>query len=176
MRERQRTPTGRFARTPRARLAVAALALTAAAGACGGELALPPEPVASLTVTPDTLTLVVGDSRKLTATLLNRAGSPLTGRPVEWSSSDTALARVDGDGVVTGIAAGFVFVTATSEGLADTASVAVVGPGRLGHREAGVHHGDRRRIGPAHGQRAGRARFRRHARRARLVQLRYGDR
>ncbi|HWC73559.1 MAG TPA: Ig-like domain-containing protein, partial [Gemmatimonadales bacterium] len=50
----------------------------------------------------------------------------LTGRAVTWSTSDATIATVDGNGLVTGKAAGGpVTVTATSEGKSGTAAVTV---------------------------------------------------
>jgi hypothetical protein len=75
-----------------------------------------PVPVASVTVSPDTATLEIGDTRQLMATLLDAAGAVLTGRPVAWTSSDEAIARVTNDGLVTGVAQGEATITAASEG------------------------------------------------------------
>jgi hypothetical protein len=85
-----------------------------------------PVPVASVTVSPDTATLEIGDTRQLTATLRDAAGTALTGRTVAWTSSDEAIARVTVDGLVTGIAEGEVTITATSEGQSGEAAVTVV--------------------------------------------------
>ena len=47
-----------------------------------------PSPVASVTVSPGDLTLVVRESRQLTAVTRDQAGNPLDGRPVTWATSD----------------------------------------------------------------------------------------
>jgi uncharacterized protein YjdB len=61
----------------------------------------------------------------LTATPLDASGNPLTGRTVTWSSSNAALAIVNNSGLVTGLAAGSVTITATSEGQGGSSSITV---------------------------------------------------
>jgi uncharacterized protein YjdB len=60
-------------------------------------------------------TINVGDAETLTATV-EPADTEATGadQTVTWSSSDTGIATVDENGVVTGVAAGTVTITATS--------------------------------------------------------------
>src|SRR5213596_49514 len=82
-------------------------------------------PVASVTVSPGAPTVQVGQTTQLTATPKDANGTPLTGRVVTWSSDNTAVAMVDGSGLVTAVAAGSATITATSEGQSGTASVTV---------------------------------------------------
>ena len=82
-------------------------------------------PVASVTVTPLSATVSVGQTAQLTATLKDASGNVLSGRAVTWSSSDTTIARVSGSGVVTAVATGSGTITATSEGQSGTSSVSV---------------------------------------------------
>jgi len=82
-------------------------------------------PVASVTVTPSSATVSVGQTAQLTATLKDASGNVLSGRAVTWSSSDTTIARVSGSGVVTAVATGSATITATSEGQSGTSSVSV---------------------------------------------------
>ena len=82
-------------------------------------------PVASVTVTPLSATVSVGQTAQLTATLKDASGNVLSGRAVTWSSSDTTIARVSGSGVVTAVATGSATITATSEGQSGTSSVSV---------------------------------------------------
>ena len=84
-----------------------------------------PAPVATVTVTPSPLTLRVGTTRQLTATLKDSAGAVLTGRTVTWSSSATGVATVSASGLVTAIASGSATITATSEGKNGTSTVTV---------------------------------------------------
>jgi hypothetical protein len=91
-----------------------------------GESTINPVPIASVMVSPDTATLHVGVTRQLTATPLDAAGNPLPDRTVAWISSDTTAARVDTSGIVTALAPGGVQISATSDGVAGHASLAVI--------------------------------------------------
>lgn len=84
-----------------------------------------PRPVASVTVSPPTVTLKVGGTQRLAALLFDADGNPLTGRVVTWSSSDPTVATVDNTGLVTAVAVGPATVTATSEGKSGSAAVSV---------------------------------------------------
>ena len=84
-----------------------------------------PAPVASVTVIPDVLSLVASETAQLTAQAVDLAGTPLTGRTVVWSSSDTTVAGVSATGLVSARSQGAAIVVATVEGKSDTASVAV---------------------------------------------------
>jgi uncharacterized protein YjdB len=84
-------------------------------------------PVASVTVAPSTANIAITGTVQLTATPKDANGNPLTGRAISWSSSDNTIATVNGSGLVTGVAAGSVTITATSEGKSGTASVTVAG-------------------------------------------------
>ena len=86
---------------------------------------IPSVPVASVTVSPPTATVEVDQTVQLTATPKDANGSPLTGRTVTWSSSATAVAIVNGSGLVTGRASGAATITSTSEGQRGTAEVTV---------------------------------------------------
>jgi uncharacterized protein YjdB len=80
--------------------------------------------VTSVTVAPAANNIGIGASVQLSATV--RAGTAvLTDRNVGWSSSNEATAIVSSTGRVTGLKAGSVTITATSEGVSGTASVAV---------------------------------------------------
>src|SRR6184192_1857029 len=82
-------------------------------------------PVASVTVTPSPASVAVGLTVQLTATPKDANGNPLSGRVVTWSSNNTAVARLNGSGLVTGVAAGAATITATSEGQSGTSDVTV---------------------------------------------------
>ena len=83
-------------------------------------------PVASVTVAPASLTLLVGGTRQLRATLRDARGNLLSDRTVSWRSSDPAVATVDATGRVTGVGVGAPTVAATSEGRSDSALINVV--------------------------------------------------
>src|SRR5438552_9551624 len=110
-----------MAQTLRRLLAVAAVLLFAT---CHNEG--PPATVASVTVTPRTLTVGVGATAQLTATPKDANGTALTGRVVTWASDNTTVATVSSMGLVGGVAQGQATITATSEGQSGTAALTVV--------------------------------------------------
>jgi alpha-tubulin suppressor-like RCC1 family protein len=93
--------------------------------ACGEGPADLPTLVASVTVTPDTATILAGDSLQLSAAVHSSAGETLTNRLVEWSSSDSAVVKVSSTGMVTAIGPTTATVTATSEGVSGAAVITV---------------------------------------------------
>src|SRR5437588_10787702 len=82
-------------------------------------------PVASVSVTPASATISAGQSAQLTATPQDANGNPLSGRTVTWSSGSSAVAAVNGSGLVTGVALGSATITAASEGQSGTAAITV---------------------------------------------------
>ncbi len=91
-----------------------------------------PKPVASVVVTPSTVTLVVGAKVILIATLRDAQGNVLTGRTVSWTSSNLQVANgtVSGNTVeVTGGTVGTATVFATSEGVSGSSVVTVISSG-----------------------------------------------
>jgi len=75
-----------------------------------------PSPVVSITVLPDGGSLPAGGTMVLTATPRDAAGQPLTGRTVEWRSSNDAVATVSAAGLLTALAAGTVTITVSAPG------------------------------------------------------------
>jgi len=88
---------------------------------------VPPDTVASVDVIPSSVNLVVGGTLQLEAVVRDAEGNVLEGRFVTWSSSDSQVAAVDDDGVVTASAPGRAVITATSEGKQGTTAVVVIG-------------------------------------------------
>ncbi len=83
-------------------------------------------PVSTVTVSPDSISVIVGKTSTLTAAVKDAGGNTLTGRAVTWKSDKTAIATVDANsGVVTAVAPGAATVTATSEGKSGSAKVVV---------------------------------------------------
>ena len=84
-----------------------------------------PLPVASVSVTPATATIGVGQTAQYAAITRDAFGNPLGGRTVTWSSSNPGVATVNGAGQATGVAVGSATLTATSEGKSGTAAILV---------------------------------------------------
>src|SRR5207244_167565 len=84
-----------------------------------------PLPVASVTVSPASASVPVGQAVQLTATPKDASGNPLTGRTVTWASSNTSVGTVNASGLVTGVVAGSTTITATAEGKSGTSVVTV---------------------------------------------------
>lgn len=78
--------------------------------------------VTSVTLDPTTLSLAVAANETLTATVLP---ADATNPTVAWSSSDEAIATVDDDGKVVGVAAGDATITATADNKTATCAVTV---------------------------------------------------
>ena len=112
--------------------AAACLAFTIAA--CGGDGDSPsapdngggnPKAVSSVSVTPATASVVIGKTTQLNAVARDAAGNVLSGRAIAWTTSASAVATVDANGVVTGVAAGTANIAATSEGKSGQAAITV---------------------------------------------------
>ena len=99
---------------------------TSADTTCGG---VPSGPVASVTISPLTQTISVGDSAVAMANPYNAAGQILTGRTVSWTVSDSNVVSVTQAAynwiLLRGRHSGTVTLTATSEGVNGTATVVV---------------------------------------------------
>src|SRR5213594_1721252 len=96
--------------------------------ATGSTAAPAPAPVASVAVTPGSVSQTTGGTQQFAATLKDATGNVLTGRTITWTSSNAAIAAVNGSGLETAVAAGSATVTATSGGITGTASVTVTAP------------------------------------------------
>jgi uncharacterized protein YjdB len=79
-------------------------------------------PVTGVTVSPTTLSLTVGQTATLTATV---SPANATNKNVTWSSSNSSVATVSSTGVVTAVAAGSATITVTTVDGAKTATCAV---------------------------------------------------
>ena len=120
----------------RRRLALALLGLGSLTGLarCGGSagggagiINPPPAAVFSMTITPSSATVPVAGTTHLAATPKDVMGHALQ-RTVTWSSARTATATVDPTGLVLGVAAGTVQISATSEGQSASATITVSPP------------------------------------------------
>jgi hypothetical protein len=82
-------------------------------------------PVATVQVVASVTTLEAGQTTQLQAVTLDSAGGALTGRAPAWSSSNSAVATVSPQGLVTGVGAGSAILTATSEGRSGSVTLTV---------------------------------------------------
>ncbi len=82
-------------------------------------------PLSSLTVSPRSDTLGVGDTRQLSATALDTLGSPYTGALL-WSSGDAGVATVSSAGLVRAVGEGLAWIYVEGGGRRDSARVLVL--------------------------------------------------
>ena len=87
-------------------------------------------PVASVEVTPSSATIAVNATVQLTATPKDANGTPLSGRPITWTTGSAAIATVGASGLVSGVGTGSATITASAEGQSGTSAITVTsGPG-----------------------------------------------
>ena len=89
----------------------------------------PPPPTANvparITLDPETVAVVAGDTVRVRARVLNDRAQPISDAVVTWASTDPAVATVDATGLVTGLKEGNASLTATSGPASNSAPVAV---------------------------------------------------
>jgi alpha-tubulin suppressor-like RCC1 family protein len=108
--------------SPASAATISALLLTLAS--CGGSDGTGPDSqVVTVTVSPETFSLLAGEIRQLSAS--DQEGRVLAGSGVTWVTSAPTVAVVSGSGRVTGMADGSATITATAEGKSGTAGVTV---------------------------------------------------
>jgi alpha-tubulin suppressor-like RCC1 family protein len=81
--------------------------------------------VAGVAIPQGDLTLVPGGTLAFAAIAFDPDGTPLAGRPIAWTSGDTAVLRVSGDGGATAAAEGTTTLTATVAGVSAHVTVQV---------------------------------------------------
>jgi len=84
--------------------------------------------IATVELSPANPTVGVNGTRQLTATAKNAAGEVVlvpTANAFTWTSSDTGITTVDGNGLVTGIAEGTATITATEKESGKSSTLAV---------------------------------------------------
>lgn len=106
-------------------LGTATITATSESKSATAQITVAVAPVATVAVSPSSVSVLPGATTQLTATTSDASGHVLTGRTVTWSSSDATKATVDGNGLVTGVAYGQVTITATSETKSGGATVKV---------------------------------------------------
>ena len=106
------------------------LGLAAAADSSGDSIpGRKPGPVASVTVSPESATVNVGDSAGFFADLRDAAGIPARDANVKWSVADPTVARIEGEFgqsvILRALRRGSTTVTARSHGKSGTALLVV---------------------------------------------------
>ena len=86
--------------------------------------------VGSVVVSPAADTVAPGDTLRLAAEAFDENGRWVEGTEFTWSSSNVAVARVDGSGLVTGVAEGTATITATTGEASGTSDITVENPDR----------------------------------------------
>ena len=85
-------------------------------------------PVVSVAISPAIASVLAGATLQLAAIPKDSSSNTLTGHVVTWVSSNTSVATVGGNGLVTGQAAGSATITATSEGKTGSTALTVQAP------------------------------------------------
>ena len=103
--------------------------ITATAGSISGTASITvTQPVAAVSVSPATASITEGGTQQLTATATDSGGATISGATFTYASSDTSVATVDSNGLVTAVKAGSATITATSGGVDGTAAITVTVP------------------------------------------------
>jgi uncharacterized protein YjdB len=106
----------------------ASLAAIGIALACNGgpdKTTGPSEAVVSIVVSPDSATVILGDTQTFAAEPEDASGKVVTGVAIVWASADTTMAVVSQKGVVTARSVGSVRIGASAEGVNGYATVTV---------------------------------------------------
>lgn len=108
-------------------VAVGAASITATSDgkSSSSQVTVTAEAAANIVVSPGALILRRTNTRQLTATARNSTGAVVTGRTIRWSSSNSAIASIDQNGLITAIAAGTVVVNAEIDQTVGSATVVV---------------------------------------------------
>lgn len=89
---------------------------------------VPAPVVSSVQVTPTPVTLSVGNTKQLSARILDQYSQVMTGKTVAWSTDHPTVAAVSSAGVIHGVAAGTTTVRAMVDGVSGSATVTVYPP------------------------------------------------
>lgn len=114
-------------------VSLAAMMMLAACGGGGGDggtggtgpVVPVTQPVSSVAVTLGATQIVAGGATTASAELRNASGAILTGRAISWTSSNGAVATIDGAGNVSAVSAGTTTISASSEGKSASAMLTV---------------------------------------------------
>ena len=88
--------------------------------------------VTTVEISPGNVSLFMGDTIQLFATIKDQNGSPVTGKRVTWTSEATTVASVDSTGLVIARASGTARIAATVDGKTGAVTLTSTGPGTTG--------------------------------------------
>ena len=91
-----------------------------------GKITVTPGPAATVTLTPETVSVRDEQYFQLTATAVDAQGNAITGRSFSWTTSDSEIATVSSSGLVRARRTGTVSITATLDGKFDRTTVTVI--------------------------------------------------
>ncbi|MEQ1692967.1 MAG: Ig-like domain-containing protein, partial [Gemmatimonas sp.] len=80
----------------------------------------------TVVVAPAVASVITGQSLDLTATLRDGAGTVITGRPIQWFSSNSSVAIVSSTGRVRGVSPGIARIDASVDGVIGSSNLTVV--------------------------------------------------
>lgn len=103
-----------------------------------GAAPLVAQSISEVQVTPETMTLGVGQRQPIFAAAYDRQGNLLVSAKFAFRSSDTAIARVSREGTVEGVAAGLAKIEARVQGRRASVAVLVTGSGGQAGDAAGA--------------------------------------
>jgi hypothetical protein len=110
------------------------LLLVAILISCGGSDSTtePPPPATpvptSVQLAAATISLRMGETSQLTATVVDQHGTPMAGQSIAWTSSDTTRITVSATGLARGVRPGTASITASSGTLTKSAAGTVLAP------------------------------------------------
>ena len=88
----------------------------------------PPPVVATVMVTPMEASIEEGQAQQFEAMAVTSDGTAIPDVEFTWMSSDENIAKVDSNGLATGVSAGEAAITATTDGVSDMAMLTVTEP------------------------------------------------
>lgn len=107
---------------------LSALLLLGCGGGSTNSIQPPPGGVATVTVTPATPSISVGNTQQFMAVAKDSSGNIIVGAIFVWSSDATSIATVNSSGLATAIAQGTAHITAKTSGVNGTATLTVNPP------------------------------------------------
>ena len=107
------------------RILPAAVLLALGAAACDGSKSTGVPSVDRVVISTTLQPIGIGETLQLSAEARSRAGEPVPGTSIAWSTLDPGVASVTLTGVVTGVASGTARIVAAAAGKADTVAVVV---------------------------------------------------